>query len=194
MVKGAVMKVLVVDAFAEDQAGRALVDAAVETLAVNGNAVDRLDLRGSGFPVFMTEEERRRYHDADNICCPHVQDSVDRVRDAEAVLFGYPTTMFTIPSHLKGWLERTMLPGVAFVLNEKHQVRPGLPEIRRVGAVTTTPHDRRAMRMAGDNGKRTLMRSFRGNCAKVCRRTFVSIHDADIPRADPEVRRAFRQW
>lgn len=188
------MKVLVVDAFAEDQAGRTLLDAAVETVAANGNAVDRLDLLGSDFPVFMTEEERRRYHDPDNICCPHVEDSVQRLRAVEAVLFGYPTTMFTIPAHLKGWLERTMLPGVGFVLNEKHQVRAGLPAIGRVGAVTTTPHERRAMRANGDNGKRTLMRSFRGNCAKVCRRTFISVNDADITRADAKVRRAFRQW
>ena len=188
------MRVLVVDAFAEDQAGRALLERAAETLVANGNVVDRLDLLGSGFPVFMTEEERRRYHDVENICCPHVEDSVERVRDAEAVLFGYPTTMFTIPSHLKGWLERTMLPGVAFVLNDKHQVRPGLPAIRRVGAVTTTPHNRRAMRVAGDNGKRTLMRSFRSNCAKFCRRTFVSVNDADIAMAEERVRKAFGRW
>ncbi len=188
------MKILVVDAFHREQRGKQLVDHGVAVLERRGHDVDRLDLLASGFPRFMTEEERRRYHDDDNVCCPHVEASVSLVQSAEAVLFGYPTTMFTIPAHLKGWLERTMVPGVGFVLNDKNKVRPGLTQVRRVGAITTTPHDRRKMRSVGDNGRLTLMRSFRTNCASRCRRSFLSIHDSDVEFASGRVEQTFRRW
>lgn len=189
------MRVLVVDAFHADQRGKRLVDHATTVLLSRGHGVDRIDLLAIDFPRFMTEEERRRYHDVgDNICCPHVEASVESVRAAEAVLFAYPTTMFTIPAHLKGWLERTMVPGVGFVLNEKHQVRPGLPAVRRLGAITTTPHDRATMRSVGDNGRRTIMRSFRANCASRCRRSFLSIHEARVDRAATDVTRTLSRW
>ena len=192
------MTVLVVDAFHGQHIGKQLVDRGIALLEERGRDVERLDLLASGFPRFMTEEERRRYHDDDNVCCPHVAASVALVRSAEAVLFAYPTTMFTIPAHLKGWLERTMLPGVGFLLNDKHQVRPGLPAVRRVGVITTTPHDRATMRSVGDNGRRTLLRSFRANCASRCRRSYVSIHESSVA-TDPDgaaqrVERTLSRW
>ena len=192
------MRVLVVDAFAADQPGKRLLDHGIAHLADRGHEIDRVDLVASGFPRFMTEEERRRYHDADNVCCPHVEASVRMARAADAVLFGYHTTMFTIPAHLKGWLERTMLPGVAFVFDDRQRVRPGLTSVRRVGAITTTPHPRSTMRSVGDNGRRTLMRSFRANCGRRCRRSFVSVNDvdlaADVDGATARVERALARW
>ena len=189
------MNVLIVDAFLADQPGKGLLDIADERLARSGHEVQRIDLESSGFPTFMTAEERRRYHDVgDNICCPHVSASVDAVRAADAVLFGYATTLHTVPAALKGWLERTLLPGVGFVLNDDNKVRPGLPSVTRVGAITTTPHGRRATLTAGDLGHRTLMRSFRANCSSRCRRTFVSVHDAQLDEGNERVRQAFRRW
>jgi len=189
------MRVLIVDAFRADQPGKSLLDTAAATLAAAGYDVHRIDLEASGFPMFMTAEERVRYHEEDNnICCPHVEASVAQIKAADAVVFGYQTTLHTIPPHLKGWLERTMLPGVAFVLNEKNKVRPGLSGVRRIGAITTTPHRRRATWTAGDNGRRTLMRSFRANCNARCRRTYVSIHDSALDAGAARVERAFRRW
>lgn len=189
------MRVLIVDAFRDGQPGKSLIDTALSTLTSSGHEVHRLDLEASGFPTFMTTEERLCYHDeGDNICCPHVGASVDHVRSTDAVLFGYQTTVHTIPAHLKGWLERTMLPGVGFVLNDANKVRPGLAGVRRIGAITTTPHGRRATLVAGDNGRRTLMRSFRANCSSRCRRTYVSIPDADVASGTQRVQRAFSRW
>jgi len=145
--------------------------------------------------MFMTAEERLRYHDeGDNICCPHVAASADQLKKADAVLFGFQTTLHTIPAHLKGWLERTMVPGVGFVLNDKNKVRPGLTSVRRIGAITTTPHDRRATLLGGDNGRRTLMRSFRANCNPRARRTYVSVHDKKLAEGAQRVEQAFSRW
>ncbi len=189
------MRILMVDAFRADQPGKPLFDTASAALTSSGHDVHRIDLQASGFPMFMTEEERRCYHDeGDNICCPHVAASVEELQAADAVLFGYRTTLHTIPAHLKGWLERTMVPGVGFVLNDNNKVRPGLANIRRIGAVTTTSHGRRATWLAGDGGRRTLMRSFRANCSSRCRRTYVSLHDRDLAAGADQVKRAFTRW
>jgi len=189
------MRVLIVDAFRAEQPGKPLLATASAVLSASGHDVRRIDLEASGFPMFMTSEERVRYHDVgDNICCPHVAASVDEIRAAQAVLFGYQTTVHTVPAHLKGWLERTLVPGVGFVLNEDDMVRPGLTGVRRVGAITTTRHNRRASLVAGDNGRRTLMRSFRANCGARCRRTYVSVHDAELAGGAKRVERAFNRW
>lgn len=189
------MRILMIDAFRADQRGKALLDTALGALTTSGHDVHRIDLEASGFPIFMTEEERRRYHDeGDNICCPHVATSVEELQAAQAVLFGYRTTLHTVPAHLKGWLERTMVPGVGFVLNDNNKVRPGLANVRRIGVVTTTPHGRRATWSAGGGGRRTLMRSFRANCNPRCRRTFVSVHDSEITAGADQVERALTGW
>lgn len=188
------MRVLIIDAFRADQAGKPLLDTATAALTSSGHDVRRIDLEASGFPMVMTEEERRRYDDiGNNICCPHVATSVEEVQAAQAVIFGYQTTVHTIPAHLKGWLERSMLPGVAFVFNEDNKVRPGLGSLRRLGAITTTPHGRRATWAAGDPGRRTIMRSFRANCGPRVRGTYVSIHDSDAT-GNARVERAFSRW
>lgn len=189
------MRVLIVDAFRADQAGKPLIDTATAALTGAGHEVHRIDLEASGFPMVMTEEERRCYDDVgDNICCPHVAASVEETQAAQAVIFGYQTTVHTIPAHLKGWLERSMLPGVAFVFNEDNKVRPGLGSLRRLGAITTTPHGRRATWSAGNPGRRTIMRSFRANCGFRVRSTYVSIQDRDLADGDARVERAFRRW
>lgn len=189
------MRILMVDAFRADQPGKALLDTASGALMASGHDVHRVDLEASAFPMFMTEEERRCYHDeGSNICCPHVATSVEELQSAQAVLFGYHTTLHTVPAHLKGWLERTMVPGVGFVLNDNNKVRPGLANVRRIGAVTTTPHGRRATWSAGDGGRRTLMRSFRANCSSRCRRTYVSVRVSDITAGVSRVERAFTRW
>lgn len=189
------MQVLIVDAFREGQPGKPLLDHAAVLLASAGHSVRRTDPAAEGFVPFMSEEERRRYHDeGDNICAVDVERAASELRAADAVLFGYHTTLHTIPAHLKGWLERTMVPGVGFVLNENNKVRPGLGSVRRIGAITTTPHGRRATLAARDGGRRTLMRSFRANCAPRCRRTFLSIPVDDADAAAPRVTRALRSW
>lgn len=189
------MRVLVVDAYRDDQPGKVLLTTALATLASAGHELQHLDLGASGFSPFMTEAERRSYETVGgNIIADDVKASVEQIRAADAIVFGYHTTARTVPALLKGWLERTMVPGVGFVLNADNKVRPGLTSVRRLGAVTTTPHDRKATLVAGDAGRRTLMRSFRANCGPRCQSTFVSIHVDEVATGGNRIERAFRRW
>lgn len=167
------MRVLLLDAYEPDDPDRAVVAAAVGALRDRGHEVDRLDLSGTG--QFMSAAEHAAYHSEEPIISDDVQDSVDRLRRAGGLLFCYPTMAFTVPARLKGWLERTMVPGVGFVFDRNNRIRRAMTNIRRVGSVTTSPHGRMARMRARDGGRRTTVRTMRLCCHTRCRVTFVSL-------------------
>ena len=186
------MKVLVVDAFSPDGPDKALVHEAIATLRGSGHEVEHRPLVGGPFEVFMSAEERREYHGAEPLITDETIDHAQALKAAAALLFCYPTTLFTVPSILKGWIERVLVPGVAFVFDAKERVRPGLTNIRRLGVVTTTPHDPQQTRRARDAGRRTILWNLRLSCHKLCRRTFVLVPagSADVT----QMRRALGRW
>lgn len=167
------MRVLLLDAYEPDDPDRAVVDAAVETLGGRGHELDVLDL--SGTDQFMSAAEHAAYHSDEPVVSDDVRDSVARLRQAGGLLFCYPTVAFTVPARLKGWLERTLVPGVGFVFDRNNRIRRGMTNIRRVGAVTTSPHDRWARMRARDGGRRTTVRTMRLCSHSRCRVTFVSL-------------------
>ena len=58
---------------------------------------------------------------------------------ADTLIFVYPTWWYGLPAVLKGWLDRVMLPGIAFLMPraEGETIRPGLTHITRMGVFTT---------------------------------------------------------
>ncbi len=186
------MRVLLLDGYGPHDADRRVVEAAVEELRAGNHEVDRLALHG--FEAVMSADERRAYHSETPVISDDVRDSAERVRAAAALLFCYPSVAFTVPAAMKGWLERVMVPGVAFVFDGNHRIKPGMQNIRRIGSITTTPHGRMARLRARDAGKRTTARTLRLSAHKRCRTTFVALpapaDDAGIAR----VRKALSRW
>ena len=101
---------------------------------------------------------------------------------------------FNVPAVMKGWLERVLVPGVAFVFDDKHRVRPGMQNIRRIGAITTSPHGRLTRLRARDAGKRTTARTLRLSAHKRCRTTFVSVPTPADDEGIGKIRKALRRW
>ncbi|MDH3754377.1 MAG: NAD(P)H-dependent oxidoreductase [Acidimicrobiia bacterium] len=186
------MKVLLVDAFPPDSPDRGLVDTAVATLRAGTHDVEHVTLPGGPFATFMSADERRAYHGDEPLISPETEAAAAAVQRADALLFCYPTTTFTVPAVLKSWMERVLVPGVAFVFDDKERVRPGMTNIRRIGMITATDHDARTTRQARDAGRRTILWNLRLSCHRFCRRTFVSVA-ADSGDDEP-VRRALQRW
>ena len=186
------MRVLLLDGYEPSDANHRVVDEAVEALDAGRHEVDLLAVHA--FEAVMSPAERIAYHGDQPVISDDVRDSAERLQAADALLFCYPTVAFNVPATLKGWLERVMVPGVAFVFDDQHRVRPGMQNIRRIGAVTTSPHSRLARMRARDAGKRTTARTLRLSAHKRCRTTFVSVpspaDDDDIAR----IRRALSRW
>lgn len=162
------------------------------SLQAKGHTTDLLDLHT--YNKVMSAEERAAYHSDVPVVSEDVRDSADRLRKAQSMLFCYPTLTFTVPASVKGWLERVLVPGVAFVFDEKHRVRPGMTNIRRVGAITTSPHGRIARLRARDSGRRTTARTLRLSCHSRCRVTFLSLPTPLNEHAPTRIRRALRRW
>jgi NAD(P)H dehydrogenase (quinone) len=153
----------------------------VETLTARGWEVDDCDLNAEGFPPVLTEAERRGYHDIPGNIAP-VQDYVERLRAAEALVMVFPVWNFGYPAILKGFLDRVFLPDVSFKL-EGGDVKPGLTNIKRLAACTTYGGKRTRALMNGDPPRKTVTRALRYACGWPKTR-YVALYDMNNIRPD----------
>lgn len=168
----------------------ALAARARSGLHAAGHRVDTIDLYAEGFGAAMTPQERSAYHGDRPILDPTVQRYADLVREADALAFVYPTWWSGLPAVLKGFLERVLVPGVAFVFDERTgRVRPGLGNVRHIIGVSTYGSPRWLVRLANDNGRRTLTRALRLSCGWRTRPTWIAMYGLD--GATAEERRDF---
>ena len=186
------MRVLLLDGYDPSDPDRRVVDEAIEELDAGRHEVDLLAVHS--FNAVMSATERIAYHSETPVISDDVRDSAERLQAAGALLFCYPTMAFNVPATLKGWLERVMVPGVAFVFDDQHRVRPGMQNIRRIGAITTSTHSRLSRMRARDAGKRTTARTLRLSAHKRCRTTFVSVPSPVDDEGAARIRRALRRW
>ena len=133
------MRVLVVQAHPRrDSFNDALLDVVVTALTGAGHDVESISLYEEEFDPRMTAAERIAYDTATPILSAQVERYAQLVATAEALVFVYPTWWFGLPAILKGWLERVLVPGVAFVFNpDNHKVMTNLLTVRRIVGVAT---------------------------------------------------------
>jgi len=178
------VRVLVIDSYDTDDANRSVVEHSIAALKALRHDVDHLSLASNEFAAHMTAAEHRAYETDTPLLAEETQAGAAAVQAADALLFCYPTTLFGVPPRLKSWLERVMVMGVAFVLDDERRVRPGMKNIRYLGVVTTTPHSTVRTLQARDLGRRTFMRTLRLNCNPGCKRTFIRLHRDAVNGAD----------
>ncbi len=113
-----------------------LAETVRETLAAAAHHVDLVDLYADGYDPRLTAYERRRFGRADP--SPIDDDHTRRLAGAETIVLVFPTWWFGMPAILKGWIDRTFAPGIAYHDDGKGgPIRPGLVTLRHVVAVTT---------------------------------------------------------
>jgi len=141
----------------------AMRDAAVRGLQAAGHTVDVIDLTASQFNPVMSTSEWQTYQQGSGQIPDGLEHDVELIKTAEIIVFVYPTWWGGLPAQLKGWLERVMLPGTAFVFNDNNKVRPGLGNIKRIHIASTFGSPWLYVRFVNDNGRRILARAFRLN-------------------------------
>lgn len=198
---GSVMRVvLVADPVRHDDVLRRIVGAAVEGLVAARHEVEVIDLVDRGFPHVMSTAERRAYFSPEPLVTPETAESAAAVRRADALVLAYPTTLSTVTPGIKGWVERTLVPGVAFTLGDPTVGRRGLTNIRRLVGISVYDEPRRQVARTGDNGRRMITRNIR-MCGGVWTRSswfglygLATGSDADVDRfADRVGRRLSRR-
>ena len=163
------MRVLVIFAHPlEDSYAAALRNVVVETLSAGGHKVDLCDLYREIFDPVMSARERSVYKDTVNNF-EAVREYVERLRQAEGVVFVFPSWWYGMPAILKGYLDRVWLPGVAFEFGPQ-AIRPLLTDMRLFGAVTTTGAPAWFTRIyMGNPSRKVLMRGLATNGRAQCR-------------------------
>ena len=153
----------------------AVRDVVVERLNAKGAKIRLRDLYAEEFEPALSAMEHEKYE----VCpenCEAVQSHVDDLRWCDTLIFIYPTWWYGPPAVLKGWLDRVLLPDVAFLLPDPDSatIQPGLGHIGRLGVFTTCGASRWLTMLVGAPGKRTLMRGVGILCAKPLKKVFAA--------------------
>ena len=172
----------------EDSYTRVLFDAAVRGLE-HRYEVMAIDLYGLGFDPVMSEAEWRAYIDREPTFDAMQEVHAEAVREAALLAFVYPTWWFGPPAILKGWLDKILAPGVAFVIDEDGKLQPELRSLRTVIGVSTYGSSRASTRILGDGGRRMLLRALRLNAPQTVRRKWFAHYRMD--QSTPASRESF---
>lgn len=162
-----------------DSFSGALRDSAIEGARAAGHDVRVLDLGAMSFNPVMSAEELRGYKAVTPVANEDLTVHIDAVRWADVLVFVYPTWWSTLPAQLKGWLERVMRPGVAFVFDEDNKVRPGLRQVRRIVGITTYGSKWPYVKLMKDSGRRTLLRALKLNTSWRTRSKWIALYGID---------------
>jgi putative NADPH-quinone reductase len=170
------MRALVVYCHPKETSFTAAVrDVVLDKLAQAGAETRVIDLYGQGFTPVLTAPEWDGYEDAPGNRAP-VGADVQALQWCDTLIFVYPTWWYGLPAMLKGWLDRVMLPDVAFLMPdaENANIRPGLTHVTRLGVFTTCGASWWLTQVIGSPGKRTILRGVRAICAKRCKTAFAA--------------------
>lgn len=153
----------------------AVRETVLERLRFAGAEIRVIDLYRRNFAPVLSGEELDIYEDTPANRVPVAQD-VEDVLWCDALIFVYPTWWYGLPAMLKGWLDRVLLPDVAFLMpdGENDNIRPGLTHIARLGVFTTCGASWGLTQMIGAPGKRTILRGVRAICAPRCKTAFAA--------------------
>lgn len=164
---------------------RAVLSTVLEELAAGGAETRLLDLYQADFRPVLTRAEWEGYDTCPANADP-IREEAELLRWADALVFVYPTWWYGQPALLKGWLERVLIPDVAFTSPSRGPIRPGLTHIRSLGVFTTCGASRRLTAWVGAPGRRTLTRGLRMLLHPRARTTFAAHYSMDD--STPETR------
>jgi len=187
------VKTLVVYAHpVDDSFNSAVRDTVVRTLIEGNHDVRLRDLYAENFDPFLSASERALHHTPPSTR-PELGRDVEDLRWCEALVFVYPTWWSGLPAMLKGWIDRTWMNEVAWVLPAgANTIRPRLTNIRRLVAVTTHGSSKIVNALQGEPGKRTITRSIRVMCNRWCRARWIALYRLDKSTAESRAKHLHR--
>ncbi|MEO1537135.1 MAG: NAD(P)H-dependent oxidoreductase [Pseudomonadota bacterium] len=167
----------------------AVRDLVLSKLEANSAEVRVADLYAGGFSPVLTAAELETYEDATKNTMP-VANDVENLKWCDTLIFVYPTWWYGLPAILKGWLDRVLVPEVAFLMPtpERKTIARGLSHITHLGVFTTCGASRWLTFLVGAPGKRTLFRGVGFLCAKPLKKAFAAHYLMDS--STPESRKA----
>lgn len=156
----------------------AIRDAALEGLARAGRSVDLLDLYAEDFQPALSAEERRTYYEVPENRAG-VASYTARLQAAETLVVQFPTWCFGPPAMIKGFVDRVMIPGIAFDIADGRTVSPRLDRLREIIGIVTYGQARLPAFLAGDYPRRFVTRHLRWIAAPKARARHLALYSMD---------------
>lgn len=171
-----------------DSYNHALFETTVAALQARGHEVSATDLYREGFDPRMSAAERRSYYLVayDDTAVARYTELLRRI---DGMILCFPQWWFAMPAVLKGYFDRVWGPGIAFSHHVAGGIRPRLTNVRVFGVVTTYGSPRWVVWMAGDPGRKVLMRALKPLCRAGARSFYLAHYDMD--RSTERSRREF---
>ena len=143
------------------------------------HSVTAIRLADERFATAMSSAERAAYENEAPLTSAETKRHAEILKQAEALIFVYPTWWSGLPAQLKGWLERVFVLGVAFRFNKNGKIRPNLQNVRHIIGVSTYGSPWRYVKLINDNGRRTLTRAIRMSTGLRTRTMWCGIYALD---------------
>ena len=152
-------------------------------LEIGGHEIRHHDLWAENFnPVFTPYERLNHVGDvAEKLKqLPELRQHIEDLQWCEALVLVYPTWWSGQPAMLKGWFDRVLMNGVAWVLPDgANRIQPLLTNVRHLIVVTTHGSSKLVNALEGESGKRTAFRSVRLMLHRRVRCEWVAMYGID---------------
>lgn len=158
----------------------AVRDVVLAQLEAAGADIRLHDLYARGFDPTLCAEAWDGYLDVPANRAMVAGDAAD-LEWCDTLIVIYPTWWYGLPAVLKGWLDRVLIPDVAFKMpvGDQSGIQPGLRHIKRLGVFTTCGASWWLTTFIGAPGRRTLMRGVGLLCARPLRSAFAAHYNMD---------------
>jgi putative NADPH-quinone reductase len=155
----------------------------IAELSSGGHEIRHHDLWAENFnPVFTPYERLNHVGDvAEKLNeLPELRQHIEDLQWCDALVLVYPTWWSGQPAILKGWFDRVLMNGVAWVLPEgAARIRPLLTNVKRLVVVTTHGSSKFVNALEGESGKRTAFRSVRLMLHRRVRCEWIAMYGVD---------------
>ena len=138
------------------------------------------DLYEDQFNPVLSVEERSSYYEK-KYDSSDVEQEIQRLLNADALVLVFPTWWFGFPAILKGWFDRVWAPTVAYDHADDYgPIKPGLTKLKKALVVTTLGAPwwvdffilRRPL-------KRIIKHALLGACTRTCRLKYLSFYKCE---------------
>jgi putative NADPH-quinone reductase len=155
----------------------------IAELSSGGHEIRHHDLWAENFnPVFTPYERLNHVGDvAEKLNeLPELRQHIEDLQWCDALVLVYPTWWSGQPAILKGWFDRVLMNGVAWVLPEgAARIRPLLTNVKQLMVVTTHGSSKFVNALEGESGKRTAFRSVRLMLNRRVRCEWIAMYGVD---------------
>ena len=162
-----------------------------------GHEVKRINLYGNDDPSKcyrpnLSRHERESYfrnmkkENAEELLAPEVRTHLEMLKWCNTLVFIYPTWWMNTPASLKGFLDRTLVPGLTWTFPSKDKkgvaalgLTPKLENIEQIVGISTYGASQSIVTLAGDNGRRMISNAIRHSVCPAATVLWLSFYHLD---------------